>query len=92
MPPQVALQAPPAAPPVQPKVLADNGIGPEIEQEEKEQEEKYEDVLEENNKSAQASAISPQITRVIRWNVPGLYQQKAHRDLKKITEHADILT
>ena len=32
------------------------------------------------------------MARVIRWNVPGLYQQKAHRLLKKITEHDDILT
>ena len=32
------------------------------------------------------------MARVIRWNVPGLYHQKAHRVLKKITEHADILT
>ena len=35
MPPQVALEAPPAALTVQPKVLADKGIGPEIEPEEK---------------------------------------------------------
>ena len=32
------------------------------------------------------------MARVIRWNVPGLYQQKAHRLLKKITQHADIFT
>ena len=32
------------------------------------------------------------MARVIWWNVPGLSQQKAHRLLKKITEHADILT
>ena len=49
-------------------------------------------MLEEKDKSAQASALSPQMARVIRWNVPGLYQQKAHRLLKEITEHADILT
>ena len=29
--PQVVFEAPPAARPVQPKVLADKGIGPEIE-------------------------------------------------------------
>ena len=92
MPPQVAFEAPPAALPVQPKVLADKGIGPEIEPEEKEHEEQFEDVLEEKDKSAQASDLSPQMARVIRWNVLGLYQQKAHRKLKKITEHADILT
>ena len=92
MPPQVAFEAPPAALPVQPKVLTDKGIGLEIEPEENEQEEQYEDVLEEKDKSAQASSVSPQMARVIRWNVPGLYQQKAHRLLKKITEHADTLT
>ena len=59
MPPQVAFEAPPAARPVQPKVLADKVIEPEIEPEEKEQEERNEDVLEEKDKSAQASAISP---------------------------------
>ena len=92
MPFQVALEAPPAALPVQPKVLADKGIGPEIEPDKKEQDELYEDELEEKDKSAQASALSPQMARVVRWNVPGLYQQKAHRLLKKIMEHADILT
>ena len=56
MPPQVAFEALPAARPVQPKVLADKGIGPEIELEEDKQ---YEDVLEEKDKSAQASAMSP---------------------------------
>ena len=34
----------------------------------------------------------PQMPSVIRRNVPCLYQQNAHRLLKKITEHADILT
>ena len=29
---------------------------------------------------------------VIRWNQPGVYQQKAYRRLKKITEQPDILT
>ena len=89
---QVAFEEPPAARPVQPKVLADKGIGPEIEPEENEQNEKYEHVLEAKDKSAQASALTPQITRVIRWNVPCLYQQTAHRLVKKITELSDILT
>ena len=44
------------------------------------------------NTSDQASALSPQMAKVIRWNVPGLYQQKAHRLIKKITEHPNILT
>ena len=42
--------------------------------------------------SAQESALSSQMARVIRWNVPGVYQQQSHRLLKKITEHADIHT
>ena len=75
-----------------PKVLTDKGIGPEIEPEKEEQEEQYEDVFEDKDKSDQASALSPQMARVIRWNVPGLYQQKAYRLLKKITEHPNILT
>ena len=58
---QVAFEAPPVARTVQPKVLADKGIGPEIESEEEEQ---YNDVLKKN-KSAQANAISPQMARVI---------------------------
>ena len=73
MAPQVAFEASPAALPVQPKVLADKGIGPEIKPEEKEQEKQYEDEQEEKDKSPQASGLSPQIERVIRWNVPGLY-------------------
>ena len=49
--PQVAHEAHPAARPVQPKILSDKGIGPEIEPEKEEQEEQYEDVLEDNDKS-----------------------------------------
>ena len=90
--PQVAHEAPPAARPVQPKVLADKGIGSYNEPEKEEQKKQYEDVLEDKDKSDQASALSPQMARVIRWNVPGLYQHKAHRLLKKITEHPNILT
>ena len=84
---QVAHKEPLAALPVQLKVLADKGIGSEIEPEKEEQEEQYEYVLERKNKSDQASVLSPQMARVIRWNVPGLYQQKAHWLHKKITEH-----
>ena len=47
--PQVAHEAPLAALPVQPKVLADKGIGSEIEPEKEEQEEQYEDLLEEKD-------------------------------------------
>ena len=47
MPPTVACEAPPAALPVQPKVLADKGIKPEIEPDEQKPKELYEDVLEE---------------------------------------------
>ena len=46
----------------------------------------------QKDKSDQASALSPQMAIVIRWNVPGAYQQKAHWLLKKITEHPNILT
>ena len=90
IPHQVAREAPPTAWPMQPKVIADKGIEPKIEQEEKEQEEQYDTVLEEKDKSDQASALPPQMARVIWWNVPGINQQTAHRLLKKITEHPDI--
>ena len=43
---------------MQPKVLADKGIGPEIEPEKEEKEEQYEDALEEKDKLDQASALS----------------------------------
>ena len=64
--PQIAHEAPLAARPVQPKILADKGIGSEIEPETEEQEEQYEDVLENKDKSDLASALSPQMARVIR--------------------------
>ena len=73
------------------KVLAEKGIGPEKEAEE-EEEKQYKYILDEKDKSAQASALSPQRARVIRWNIPGVYKQKAHKLLKKITEQPDILT
>ena len=91
LPARPAPEPPPAAPQMQLKVLAEKGIGPEKEPEE-EEEKQYEDILDEKDKSAQASALSPQMARVIRWNIPGVYQQKAHRLLKKITRTSDILT
>ena len=89
---QVAHKAPLAARPVQPNVLADKGVGSEIKPEKEDQKEQYEDLLEGKDKSDQASALSFQMARVIRWNLLGLYQQKAHRFRKKITEHPNILT
>ena len=70
---EVVLEALPAARPVQPKVLADKGIKLEIEPEAEEQKEQYEIGLEAKDKLANASDISPQMVRVIRWNVNGLY-------------------
>ena len=32
------------------------------------------------------------MARVIRWNLPGLNQQEAHRLLKRITENPDFIT
>ena len=63
--PHVVCEAPPAAPPVMPKVVADKGIGPEIKAKKEVEEEKYKDVLDEKDKSDQASALSPQMARVI---------------------------
>ena len=89
---QVAVEAPPAARLVQPKILADKVIGLEIELQEEEQKEQYEDILKEQDKSVQASALSFQMVSVIRWNVQLLFQPKAHKLHKKIKEHANILT
>ena len=86
-----ALEPPPAAQQIQLKFLADKGIGP-VQEPEEEEEKQYEDILDEKDKSAQASALPRQMARVIRWNIPGVYQQTAHRLLKKITEQPDILT
>ena len=58
IPPQVALEAPPAAWPVQPKVIADNGIKSNIETENKEQ---YVDVQEDKYMSNHATALSSQM-------------------------------
>ena len=81
--PQVAHEAPLASRPVLPKVLANKGIGSEIKPEKEEQQKQYEDVLKEKDKLDQASALSPKMARVIRWNVPGLYQQKRTDSLRK---------
>ena len=69
--PYVAHEAPLAARPLQPKVSADKGIGPEIEPESEKQNKQYEGLLDKTDISDQASALSPQMARVIRWNVPG---------------------
>ena len=77
---QAAFAPPPPAPAVLPNVLAEKSIGPDIalntDEEEQDEEEEYGDKEQmEADQSAQASALSPQMARVIRWNVPGLYQQ-----------------
>ena len=90
--PQVAHETLLAARPVQPQILADNGIGAEIEPEKEKHKEQYEDVLKEKDKSDQASDLSLQMATVIRCNVPGLYQQKTHRLIKKITKHPNLVT
>ena len=97
LPAQAVSAPPPPAPAVLPKIQAEKGIGPDIvlkkdvdEQDAEDENSEYEQV--DQKKSAQASALSPQMTRVIRWNVPGKYQHKAHRLLKRITENLDILT
>ena len=86
MPPHTAFAAPPSPPPAKvPKPLAENGIRPDavLEVKEIEQEEEPEDI----DKSNEASALSPMMARIIRWNIPGLYHHKVQRLLKKIHEH-----
>ena len=90
-----AQAAPALAPAVPPKVLAEKAIWPDIaleEEEREDEEENCEAAQVDKDKSAQANVLSPQMARVIRWNVPGLYQQNAHRLLKRITAHPVILT
>ena len=60
-----ALKPPPAAPQMLLKVLAAKGIGLETEPEEK-AEKQYEDILDDKDNIAQASALSPQRAKVIR--------------------------
>ena len=49
-------------------------------------------MLKQKDKSTQASALLFKMARVIWWYVPKLNKHKAHKLLKKITDHADILT
>ena len=65
LPARPALEPPTAAPQMQLKVLAEKGIGP-VKEPEEEEEKQYEDILDKKDKSAQASALSPQMARVIR--------------------------
>ena len=83
----VAIDAPPAARLLQPEVIAGKGIEPDIDP--KKAAKQYEDILEVKDISL---LLSPQMAKVICWNVHGLYQQKAHWLLKKIMEIADIFT
>ena len=97
LPAQAASSLPLPTPAVLPKVLVEKAIEPDIalntDEEEQDEEEEYGDKEQkESDKSAQASALSPQMARIIRWNVPGLHQQKAPGLLKRITENPDILT
>ena len=60
-----AFVPPPAAPQMQLKVWAEKGIRPKQKPEEEEVKQ-YENILYKKDKSAQASALSPQKARVIR--------------------------
>ena len=51
---------------MQPKILADQGKGPEITPENGEQEEQYDDILDEKDKLDKASALLPKMAKVIR--------------------------
>ena len=84
---QAVSAPPPPALAVLPTILAEKGFGPDIVQEKNKEEqdekdENGEDKQVDKDKSAQASALSPQMARVIQWNVFCLYQQRAHRLFK----------
>ena len=71
LPLQAVPAPPPPAPAVLPKILAEESIGPDIVLEKDEEEQDAEDETGEDeqvdkDKSAQASALSPQMARVIR--------------------------
>ena len=88
---------PPLAPAVLLKILAEKGIGPDIVLKQDEEKQDTEDENGEHeqadkDKLAQASALSPEMAIVIRWNVFGVYQQKSHRHFKRSTENPDNLT
>ena len=74
---QAVLAPPPPAPAVLPKIIAEKGIGPDIVLQKIKDEQDKKDVngvdeQVDKDKSAQASALSPQMARVIGWNVFGL--------------------
>ena len=87
-PAQAAPPPPPPAPPVFHKILAEKGIGSDIASEDEDEnleEEKF------DKEPAPGSGLSPHLKTVIRWNIDGLYQAKALRLLKRITENKGIL-
>ena len=69
------------------KVLAEQGIGSDIASED--EEENLEEEFEEE--PAPGSGLFPNLKTVIRWNIDGLYQAKARKLLKRITENKGIL-
>ena len=95
LPAQAVHAPPPPAPAVLLKILTENGIGPDnvltnIKGEQNKGEETGKNEQVEKDKSAQTSAMSSQMARVIRWNVPGLYKKSA-QTFKRKTDNPDIL-
>ena len=78
LPARRALEPPPSAPQLKLKILAKNGIGQQKEPVE-EKEKQFEYLLEETDRSIKASALSPEMARVICWIIPSVYQRKANR-------------
>ena len=71
LPDQTVSTPPPPAPAVLPKIIAENGIKPDIvlkkdEEHQDEEDENGEDKLVDKDKSAKTSSLSPQMARVIR--------------------------
>ena len=89
LPAQAAPAPQPPTPSVLLKVQAEKGIGSYIASEDKKEN------LEENEdfevEPAPGSGLSFNLKTVIRWNIDGLYQAKARRLLKRITENKGIL-
>ena len=89
LPAQAATAPPPLSPSVLPKVQDEKGIGSNIASEDEEENLEEEEHFEEE--PAPWSGLSPHLKTVIRWNIDGLYQAKARRLLKRITENKGIL-
>ena len=89
LPAQAASAPPLQTPAVLHKVQIEKGIGSDIASENEEENLEEEEEFEEE--PAPGSGFSPHLKTLIRWNIDGLYQAKALKLIKRITENKGIL-